>query len=103
MTHTVNIIGAGPGGLACAMLLAHAGIRVRILERASVPGGRTSTISTPEGFHFDLGPTFFLYPRILEEIFTTCGYDLNREIEMIKLDPQYRLCLLYTSPSPRDS
>ncbi|MCX7389710.1 MAG: phytoene desaturase family protein [Planctomycetia bacterium] len=91
MTHTVNIIGAGPGGLACAMLLAHAGIRVRILERASVPGGRTSTISTPEGFHFDLGPTFFLYPRILEEIFTTCGYDLNREIEMIKLDPQYRL------------
>ena len=91
MMRTVNIIGAGPGGLACAMLLARAGVRVRILERLPVPGGRTSTISTPEGFRFDLGPTFFLYPRILEEIFTSCGYNLRQEVEMVRLDPQYRL------------
>jgi len=91
MTHTVTIIGAGPGGLACAMLLANAGIRVRVIERLDVPGGRTSTISTPEGFRFDLGPTFFLYPRVLEEIFSTCGYDLRHEVEMVRLDPQYRL------------
>ncbi|MFM7291803.1 MAG: phytoene desaturase family protein, partial [Planctomycetia bacterium] len=91
MTRTVNIIGAGPGGLAAAMLLAQAGLRVRVLERLDVPGGRTSTISTPEGFRFDLGPTFFLYPRILDEIFATCGYDLRREVEMVRLDPQYRL------------
>ena len=91
MTRTVNIIGAGPGGLASAMLLAKAGVRVRILERLDVPGGRTSTISTPEGFRFDLGPTFFLYPQVLEEIFATSGYDLRREVEMVRLDPQYRL------------
>ena len=77
MTRTVNIIGAGPGGLACAMLLARAGLRVRVLERLGFPGGRTSTIATPEGFKFDLGPTFFLYPRVLEEIFTACGRDLR--------------------------
>jgi phytoene desaturase len=91
MTRTVNIIGAGPGGLASAMLLARSGVRVRIFERLDVPGGRTSTISTPEGFRFDLGPTFFLYPRVLEDIFTACGYDLRREVEMMRLDPQYRL------------
>jgi phytoene desaturase len=91
MSRTVNIIGAGPGGLACGMLLARAGVRVRILERLGVPGGRTSTISTPEGFRFDLGPTFFLYPRVLEEIFTACGRDLRQEVEMVRLDPQYRL------------
>ncbi|MGB8852576.1 MAG: phytoene desaturase family protein [Pirellulales bacterium] len=91
MTRTVTIIGAGPGGLASAMLLAKAGLRVRVLERMAVPGGRTSTIATPEGFKFDLGPTFFLYPRVLEEIFSTCGYDLRREVEMVRLDPQYRL------------
>jgi phytoene desaturase len=91
MSRTVTIIGAGPGGLACGMLLAAAGVRVRLLERLPMPGGRTSTISTPEGFRFDLGPTFFLYPRVLEEIFTACGYDLRREVEMVRLDPQYRL------------
>jgi len=91
MTRSVNIIGAGPGGLASAMLLARAGLRVRVLERLDVPGGRTSTIATPGGFRFDLGPTFFLYPQVLEEIFSTCGYDLRREVEMVRLDPQYRL------------
>ena len=48
MTRTVNIIGAGPGGLAAAMLLAREGVRVRMLEKATVPGGRTSTIQTPD-------------------------------------------------------
>jgi phytoene desaturase len=91
MTRSVNIIGAGPGGLASAMLLARAGLRVRVLERLDVPGGRTSTIASPEGFRFDLGPTFFLYPQVLDEIFSACGYDLRREVEMVRLDPQYRL------------
>jgi len=91
MTRTVNIIGAGPGGLAAAMLLARSGVRVRVFERLDVPGGRTSTISTPQGFRFDLGPTFFLYPRVLEDIFVACGRDLRREVEMVRLDPQYRL------------
>jgi phytoene desaturase len=105
MTQTVNIIGAGPGGLASAMLLAQAGMRVRVLERLPVPGGRTSTIATEEGFRFDLGPTFFLYPRVLEEIFSTCGYDLRQEVDLVRLDPQYRLVFgaggeLLATPDP---
>jgi phytoene desaturase len=91
MSRTVNIIGAGPGGLASAMLLAGAGVRVKVFERLPFPGGRTSTISTPEGFRFDLGPTFFLYPRVLDEIFAISGRDLRQEVEMVRLDPQYRL------------
>jgi phytoene desaturase len=91
MSRTVNIIGAGPGGLAAAMLLARAGVRVRVFEKKRVPGGRTSTLTTPEGFRFDLGPTFFLYPRILERIFEDCGRVLRDEVELVRLDPQYRL------------
>ena len=91
MSRTVNIIGAGPGGLASAMLLAGAGVRVKVFERLPFPGGRTSTITTPEGFRFDLGPTFFLYPRVLDEIFAISGRDLRQEVEMVRLDPQYRL------------
>lgn len=87
---TAVIIGAGPGGLAAAILLAAVGIRVRIIERLPIVGGRTSTIEA-DGFRFDLGPTFFLYPRVLEEIMRVAGTTLEREVELIRLDPQYRL------------
>lgn len=84
------IVGAGPGGLAAAILLAKSGIKVTIVEKRSDVGGRTSTIHQ-DGFKFDIGPTFFLYPRVLKEIFAAAGYDLNREVPMTRLDPQYRL------------
>jgi phytoene desaturase len=84
------IVGAGPGGLATALLLAKAGLEVTVVERQPRVGGRTSVIEG-EGYRFDLGPTFFLYPQILEEIFTAVGRDLHREVPMKRLDPQYRL------------
>ena len=91
MSKRIVIVGAGPGGLAAAMLLANAGADVTLLERRGQVGGRTSTIETDGGFKFDLGPTFFLYPRILEELFAMCGRDLHAEVEMVRLDPQYHL------------
>ncbi len=90
MSKRVLIIGAGPGGLASAMLLAKAGLDVTIVEKQPRVGGRTSALEG-DGYRFDLGPTFFLYPQILEEIFTAVGRDLHREVPMKKLDPQYRL------------
>ena len=90
MQDSVTVIGAGPGGLACAILLAGAGLRVTVLERLSRVGGRTSALEA-DGFRFDLGPTFFLYPAILREIFASVGEDLDREVELVRLDPQYRL------------
>jgi phytoene desaturase len=90
MAKRVLIVGAGPGGLAAAMLLARAGLSVRVMERQGHAGGRTSTLAL-DGFRFDLGPTFFLYPRVLEEIFAAAGYDLREEVPMIRLDPQYQL------------
>lgn len=90
MAKRVVIVGAGPGGLAAAMLLARAGLSVRVIERQPQVGGRTSTF-TGDGFRFDLGATFFLYPRVLEEIFDAVGYHLRREVPMVRLDPQYHL------------
>src|SRR5262249_55852939 len=90
MARRVIVIGAGPGGLASAMLLAHAGLDVHVLERHGRVGGRTSTLDL-DGFRFDLGPTFFLYPRVLREIFTATGYDLDDAAPMTRLDPQYHL------------
>lgn len=86
----VVIIGAGPGGLASAMLLASAGYRVKVLERLGRVGGRTSAIEG-DGYRFDMGPTFFLYPRVLEAIYRAAGRELREEVELVRLDPQYHL------------
>jgi phytoene desaturase len=89
-TQEVIIIGAGPGGLASAILLASAGLKVKIIERLPVVGGRTSSIEA-DGYKFDLGPTFFLYPQVLEGIFRTAGTSLESEVKLARLDPQYRI------------
>ena len=90
MEKRVVIVGAGPGGLASAMLLASSGVDVTVIEKRDHVGGRTSTFEQ-DGFRFDYGPTFFLYPRVLSEIFAAAGYSLEREVPMVRLDPQYRL------------
>ena len=88
---SIVIIGAGPGGLAAAMLLVEAGLSVTVLERQSQAGWRTTTL-TANGFRFDLGPTFFLYPQVLEAIFNAVGRNLWHELEFnSRLDPQYSL------------
>jgi phytoene desaturase len=90
MSKEIIIVGAGPGGLASAILLAASGQRVRIFERLPFVGGRTSTLEA-NGYRFDLGPTFFLYPQVLRDIFAAAGARLDDEIPMTRLDPQYRL------------
>ena len=94
MTYDVAIIGAGPGGLAAAMLLSAAGAAVTVHERLDHVGGRSASFDAPSEagtFRFDRGPTFFLYPRVLEEIFVACGHDLRKSVELVRLDPLYRL------------
>lgn len=91
MRKKLVIIGAGPGGLAAALLAAAGGdLDVTVLEKADRPGGRCSAIQM-EGFTFDTGPTFFLYPQPLADIFQSAGYDLYQELDLIRLDPHYEL------------
>jgi phytoene desaturase len=84
------VVGAGPAGLSYASLVSHRNV-VTVFEKDKVVGGRTRTLSTPEGFRFDLGPTFFLYPRVIAEIFSSVGARLEDEAKLIRVDPLYRL------------
>ena len=86
----ILIVGAGPGGLAASLLLAHSGLKVTILEKAEAVGGRTRLIKK-DGFTFDRGPTFFHFPEVCEEIFQAIGLDAHKELGLIPLDPSYRL------------
>lgn len=86
----VAIVGAGPGGLATALLLAARGVSVTVYEAQERIGGRTQRLTAGD-YNFDMGPTFFLMPHVLEEIFAAAGRKLEDYVQMHRLDPMYRL------------
>ncbi|MEO0511893.1 MAG: phytoene desaturase family protein [Planctomycetota bacterium] len=88
----VVVVGAGPGGLAAAILLAARGVDVTVFEAQPEIGGRTSLITLGD-YHFDMGPTFFLMPYVLEEIFQAAGRRVDEFVRLIRLDPMYRLVI----------
>jgi phytoene desaturase len=87
---SVVVIGAGPGGLAAAMLLSSQGYRVTIVEKQPYVGGRTSAVKLGD-YTFDRGPTFLMMPHLLEELFESAGRRLQDYIQLIEVNPLYRL------------
>jgi all-trans-retinol 13,14-reductase len=80
------VVGAGPGGLATAALLARRGTRVLVLEQHFLAGGN-ATVFRRRGFEFDIGLHYIgsceeggALPRLLAE----AGVD---DVEFLELDP----------------
>jgi len=92
MGQSIAIVGAGPGGLAAAVLLAAQGRQVTIYESQPTIGGRTGRLEAG-GHRFDRGPTFFMMPYVLEEIFSAAGRRLADLVQLTRLDPMYRLLI----------
>jgi phytoene desaturase len=90
MAKTVVIVGAGPGGLASAMLLARRGFQVKVFEKAALIGGRTAEVSLGD-YRFDLGPTFLMMKYLLDELFEDTGRTTGDYLDCRALDPMYRL------------
>lgn len=90
MNKRVIVVGAGPGGLAIAMQLLYKGYQVDVYEKQSRVGGRTSGLNIG-AFKFDLGPTFYMMPSVLKEVFENSGRKIEDYIEMTELNPLYTL------------
>ena len=91
---TAAVIGAGFGGLALAIRLQSAGIATVLVEARDKPGGRAYAWERPTDvgtFTFDAGPTVITDPNCLAELWRLSGRDIAEDVELIPVDPFYRL------------
>ncbi|MFF3867132.1 phytoene desaturase family protein [Micromonospora sp. NPDC001898] len=88
-TDQVVVVGAGLGGLACALHLAGGGRQVTVVEREPVPGGRAGRLGV-DGYEFDTGPTVLTMPDLIDEALGAVGEELGDWVELMPLDPAYR-------------
>ncbi|MBL0218240.1 MAG: phytoene desaturase [Myxococcales bacterium] len=84
------VIGSGFGGLAAAIRLAAAGVRVTLFEARDQAGGR-AYVYREQGFTFDAGPTVITAPHCIEELFELCGRKMADYVTMLPVTPFYRL------------
>ena len=88
---TAAVIGSGFGGLALAIRLQSAGIATTLFEARDQPGGR-AYVYRDKGFTFDAGPTVITDPDCLEQLWALSGRRMADNVELIPIDPFYRLC-----------
>lgn len=81
------VIGAGMGGLAAAIDLASAGMRVTVFERQAVPGGKMHELEIG-GSRIDSGPTVLTMRWVFDALFEAAGASLDGAV---RLRPAERL------------
>ncbi|WP_293938884.1 phytoene desaturase family protein [Sphingobacterium sp. UBA5996] len=91
MKKKVAVIGAGFSGLSAAAYLAQAGCDVHVYEKHTVPGGRARQFDTVEGFKFDMGPSWYWMPDIIESFFLDFDCSTADFFELVSLNPQFEM------------
>lgn len=81
----VIIIGAGVSGLATSIRLAHLGLSVTLLEKNAAVGGKLNEYSE-KGYRFDIGPSLFTLPHLVDELFTLCGENPREHFRYFELE-----------------
>lgn len=80
----VVVIGAGIGGLAAALRLAHAGCEVTVLEARAAPGGKIRTLPSAAG-PVDAGPTVLTLRGVFDRLFSDVGSALEDHVTLLPL------------------
>lgn len=87
----IAIIGSGFSGLSAAAYSAQKGHEVHIFEKNSSLGGRARKFSTDNGYVFDMGPSWYWMPDIIENFFTDFNKKTSDFFELIPLNPQFEM------------
>jgi phytoene desaturase len=90
MRKNVAVIGAGFSGLSTACYLARDGYGVTVYESHGQPGGRARVLEAG-GFRFDMGPSWYWMPDIIERFFADFGKQPSDYYSLKRLDPGYRI------------
>ncbi|WP_043435770.1 phytoene desaturase family protein [Cystobacter fuscus] len=93
MVRHVIVVGAGPGGLSAAINLAGLGLKVTVVEKDPVPGGRMKGLTLGEAgeYALDTGPSILQLPGVLERIFTRAGKRISDYVKLVPLDTNTRV------------
>ncbi|MFO1273731.1 MAG: FAD-dependent oxidoreductase [Rubrivivax sp.] len=83
--HRVVVVGAGIGGLVCALQLACRGLPVTLVEAAPGPGGKLRSLRV-DGADIDAGPTVFTMRGVFEDIFAEAGASLSASLPLAPLN-----------------
>ncbi len=90
MSKKAIVVGAGFAGLSAASSLAQQGFEVTILEKNAQAGGRARAFKH-DGFHFDMGPSWYWMPDVFENYFSKFGKKVSDYYTLERLDPSYRV------------
>lgn len=87
----IAVIGSGFSGLSAAAYAAKAGHEVHVFEKHATAGGRARQFVTDGGFVFDMGPSWYWMPDIIDDFFTDFNSRTSDFFELISLDPQFEI------------
>ncbi|HHZ65913.1 MAG TPA: phytoene desaturase [Flavobacteriales bacterium] len=90
MSKKVAVLGGGIAGLSAASIMALNGFDVSLFEKNAEVGGRASKFEK-DGFSFDMGPTWYWMPDIIEDFFQIFEGSAADHYELQRLDPSYRV------------
>lgn len=91
MQKKIAIIGSGFSGISAAAYTAQAGNEVHVFEKNSSLGGRARQFKTPNGYTFDMGPSWYWMPDIIENFFTDFGKRSDDFYQLVPLHPQFEM------------
>lgn len=86
----IDIIGAGLSGLYAACYLSKNGYKVRVFEKNESVGGRSRSYET-NGFKFDMGPSWYWMPELVDQLFHDLGEKREDYFKLTQLKPSYRV------------